>query len=165
MAVLSSVIIEDVIANIPAFGVAGRLFIATDENKIYYDDGTAWNPYSFSSGSVSIPYDFGAYYPTQPTASQVLNKLVFPRAASTADDFAGSYGHVDTNPTATFDVDVQVNSVSVGTVSVSTGGVFTFSTTGGALSISAGDVVEFIAPGSADATIAGLSFTITATVD
>lgn len=35
-------ILSDVIANQPAFGVVGRLFIATDTNKIYRDTGTAW---------------------------------------------------------------------------------------------------------------------------
>jgi hypothetical protein len=235
MALLSTVQIQDLIANIPAAGVEGRTFWPTDEDAIYYDNGTTWDQYFFGDGHSHsnkavldattasyttaeetklagveagatadqtgaeikaayegeadtnaftdaektklagiaagatvdqvIPYDFGVYYPDQPTSSQVLNKLVFPRAASTADDFAGSYGHVDTNPTAQFDVDVQVEGVSVGTVSVSTGGVFTFTTSGGALSISAGERLEFIAPASTDATIAGLSFTIVAEVD
>lgn len=35
--------LQDVIANIPAAGTEGRYFWATDENKLYYDDGAAWN--------------------------------------------------------------------------------------------------------------------------
>jgi len=35
-------VIQDVIANRPAAGVAGRLFFSTDERKLYRDTGTAW---------------------------------------------------------------------------------------------------------------------------
>ncbi|AIY89878.1 hypothetical protein [Geoglobus acetivorans] len=36
-------VIQDVEANLPAAGVAGRLFIATDTGKIYRDNGTSWD--------------------------------------------------------------------------------------------------------------------------
>lgn len=45
MALFSTAIVRDVIANRPAAstGTAGRLFISTDENKIYRDNGTTWD--------------------------------------------------------------------------------------------------------------------------
>ena len=36
----------DVVANIPTFGIPGRLFFATDEGKTYRDTGSAWEDYS-----------------------------------------------------------------------------------------------------------------------
>lgn len=35
-------VIIDVIANIPSFGVSGRFFYATDENKLYVDNVSSW---------------------------------------------------------------------------------------------------------------------------
>jgi hypothetical protein len=43
MALLSQVILKDVIANIPAAGVAGRLFFATDTNVAMRDNGSSWD--------------------------------------------------------------------------------------------------------------------------
>lgn len=39
-------ILSDVIASRPAFGTAGRLFVSTDEKKIYRDTGSAWEEIS-----------------------------------------------------------------------------------------------------------------------
>ena len=41
----------DVVANIPAFGIPGRLFFATDEGKVYRDTGSAWEDYSSTAGA------------------------------------------------------------------------------------------------------------------
>jgi len=38
----STPVIVDAIANIPTTYISGRLFYATDENKLYVDDGSAW---------------------------------------------------------------------------------------------------------------------------
>lgn len=43
MALLESVIIRDEIANIPSASASGRLFISTDENKLYRDNGSTWD--------------------------------------------------------------------------------------------------------------------------
>jgi len=37
------VVLRDTLANRPAAGTSGRIFIATDTNELYHDDGTSWN--------------------------------------------------------------------------------------------------------------------------
>lgn len=39
---LSSVIAEGVYSALPAFGMAGRIYFATDTKQIWYDTGAAW---------------------------------------------------------------------------------------------------------------------------
>lgn len=36
-------IVQNTLANRPAPGRAGRWFLATDEGRLYYDDGAAWS--------------------------------------------------------------------------------------------------------------------------
>ena len=73
-------------------------------------------------------------------------------------------GHIGTNPTSTFDMDVTLDGSSIGTISVSTGGVLAFTTTSGTeKSVAAGQRFEVVAPGSADATAADIALTFTAT--
>lgn len=43
MSTLASVIVSDVIANRPAAGISGRLFVSTDEGKLYRDNGSSWD--------------------------------------------------------------------------------------------------------------------------
>jgi hypothetical protein len=39
---LSTVIVEGIYAGLPAFGMAGRIYFATDTKQTWYDNGTAW---------------------------------------------------------------------------------------------------------------------------
>jgi hypothetical protein len=113
------------------------------------------------TGSVTFPYDFGFVKAATPTSSEVIGKVVIRRDVTLPADFAGAFGHVDTNPTAQFDIDVTKNGSSIGTISISTGGTFTFTTSGGtAKSIAAGSVIRFVAPASTDATVAGIAATL-----
>lgn len=43
MSTLASVIIRDLIANLPAAGIPGRLFFARDTGAQLYDTGSAWD--------------------------------------------------------------------------------------------------------------------------
>lgn len=106
----------------------------------------------------------------QPGGSQ--NVLIF--TATQAFTFPGnfsspnSYGSVGTNPTATANYTVNKTSggttTGVGTIAVSTAGAFTFATTSGAsFSLAAGDRLTIVAPGTPDATLADVSFTLVAT--
>lgn len=133
------------------------------EFKIQYYDGASWvdlgtrTPAPWVSSVAQtfkvngvLPtrlYPFaGFFFTTPPTSSQVLFLHTVTDACTLADNFAGSLGDVGTNPAATFTMDVQVNGVSVGSIQISTGGVFTFTTTGGALSLVAGDTVKVLGP-------------------
>lgn len=106
-------------------------------------------------------YDFGMVAAATPTASQVLGKVVIPRAITLPADLAGSYGHVDTPPTAGFVIDVQRNATGIGTVTIAIDGSFAFATSGGApVMVAAGDVIRFQAPAAVDAAIAGIAVTL-----
>jgi hypothetical protein len=69
------VIIEDLYANRPTAGVAGRLFIAYDSKVFYRDNGTGWDIVSASSGTVKT-YTFYANSLDSPTTSDfAVNSL------------------------------------------------------------------------------------------
>jgi len=106
------------------------------------------------------PVAIGTFSEIWPTASQILLDWLFTESVTFADEWLGSRGSVGTNPTATFTMTVQKNGSSVGTVSVSTGGVVTFVTTGTTVSFAAGDLLTLVAPATPDVTIARLRVTM-----
>jgi hypothetical protein len=110
---------------------------------------------------VARPYDFGFVFGETPDADAVVGRVMIPRSMTLPANFAGSVGYVGTNPTATFDVDVKDDGSSIGTISISDSGVFTFTTTSGtAKTVAAGSRIEFVAPGTPDATIEDVSVTL-----
>ena len=113
---------------------------------------------------VAAGYDFGfTYLAGPPVSDEVIGKVIIPRAITLPANFAGAFGHIDTNPTATFALDVTDDGVSIGTVSISTIGVFTFTTDGGtAKAVAAGSVLRFVAPNVVDATAASFAGTLIA---
>jgi hypothetical protein len=90
-------------------------------------------------------------------------RFVFTRGVTFADDFAGSQFADLIDPTSTAVIDIAKNGTNVGDISVSTGGVGTFTTDAGALSFVAGDEIRLIGPATADATMADLFFTLAGT--
>src|SRR5690606_22540326 len=79
--------------------------------------------------------------------------VLAPRAV-TIDDADPGEVHVGTNPTdGTATIDIQVNGVSVGSISITTGGVVTWSLAAD-IELSAGDTLALVAPSPADSTLA-----------
>ncbi len=110
-------------------------------------------------------YDFGFSFSDTPIASQVLGRVQIGRNITIPANMSGASGGVAVNATSTFAVDVMDDGVSIGTISVATGGTVTFSTTSGtAKSVAAGSEIRFVAPASPDATVEGGRFVILATV-
>lgn len=108
-----------------------------------------------------IGFVFGA---GPPTTAQFLDGTAFSIAMTIPGNFAGAVGAIDVLPTSTFVILVKKNGANVGTISISTAGVFTFATTAGAaISMAVGDKLEFFAPVSVDATAAIFMWTIQAT--
>jgi hypothetical protein len=108
-----------------------------------------------------------------PTASQVLGIYVALRSERFFANFDGgsvggvaAKGTVVTNPTATFTANVYRNAAElIGTISISTSGVFTFATTGGvSFDLTAGQFLKIVGPASPDATIADIGFSLPAYV-
>lgn len=112
----------------------------------------------------SQPYDVVCSLPGKPGAGATVLLLTYTRTVSFPGNFSGSRGTVGVNPTATATYNVNKNGSSIGTIAVSTGGVVTFTTTGGAAqSFSAGDRMTVIAPGTQDATMSDVAVTFAGT--
>ncbi len=100
----------------------------------------------------------------RPDASEVIGRSIISYETVLAVGMPESFGKVTTNPTASFDIDVQRNGTSIGTITVDTGGAFTFATDGGVpRTIFAGNEVTFHAPATVDATIKDIRFAIAGT--
>lgn len=107
--------------------------------------------------SVINSYDVAFYVAGEPGDGAIIGAFVATRPFTLFDDFAGSRGHCAVNPTATAVFDVQKNGSSIGSVSISTGGAFTFATTGGGASFAAGDRLTIVAPSPQDTTLADVA--------
>jgi hypothetical protein len=92
------------------------------------------------------PFSLGYFFSGTPDVSITMAESIFTFAVDMPDDFAGSYGRVGTNPSGTTVLDIQKNGSSIGSASISSGGAFTFSTTGGATSFAAGDRISIVTP-------------------
>lgn len=55
----TALVITDLYANIPAAGTDGRLFIATDTGRMYYDNGASWVLIGSGSSKAVIPIYMG----------------------------------------------------------------------------------------------------------
>ncbi len=126
----------------------GWLLWDNDQGKYLSFDGTTWSVLETGGGGGggSTDYRVGFFFTTAPLSLEVLLLHVFTDAVTFADDFAGARGDAGTDPAATFVLDVRKNGASVGSISVSTSGVFTFSTTGSSVSFAAGDRMSIVGP-------------------
>lgn len=137
----------------------GWIMWNVDTQEYLTFDGTEWVTLALGGGGGSTDYRVGFFFVGTPTASEVLLRHVFTDAVTFADEFAGAYAKIATNPTATFVLAVQKNGAGVGTISFSTVGVPTFATTGTTVVFAAGEEMEILAPATPDATAANVSVT------
>jgi hypothetical protein len=111
--------------------------------------------------ALSNPYDVVFSLPGQYAISITYQIIVFARAVAFSANFAGAKGNILTNPTGVKTWTLNKNGSSCGTIQVSTGGAFTFTSTGGlAVSFAIGDVLSITTPSSPDATLADFAFTL-----
>jgi len=143
-------------------GSGSTVVVAPGETAIVYQ--SYQDMYPLARGVIAgLPYDVGAFIPDKPENGGEVCKFIAVRDVSFPDDFAGSVGHCTTNPTATAAFTIAKNGVSIGSMSISTSGVFTFATTGGATSLVAGDRITITAPSPQDTTLADVAFTFKGT--
>lgn len=115
-------------------------------------------------------YDLPGGFEAAPASGDILLRFIAPRALGFPANFAGAVGAIATNPTTAYSggniITVKKGATTIGTIAISTGGVYTFATTSGAAqSLASGDVLTVIAPAAtADATANGAAFTLIATV-
>lgn len=105
-------------------------------------------------------YDIGVFISGLPGDGSTILKYVFVRAATFVGNWVGSKYHNGTNPSGTIVFDVKKNGSSIGSISVTSGGVATFtSTAGAAQSFAIGDRLHVVAPTPQDGTLADVSIT------
>jgi len=136
---------------------AGSLEFLTDKLYFTITTGAARQEVALVGQMV---HSIGCFFTTTPTVSEVLLRYTFVEAVAYADNFAGSDGNIAVNPTSSFVLTIARNGSSIGTITISTGGVFTFATTGGAESFAVGDEITITAPSPVDVTAASCSFTL-----
>jgi hypothetical protein len=95
----------------------------------------------------ALHYDFGFAKAGTPEAAEVVGKVMIARDIIIPADFEGSAGHVDVKPDDPFAIDVTVDAVSIGTITIDDEGDFTFETVANeAKEIGVGSVVRFVDP-------------------
>jgi hypothetical protein len=103
------------------------------------------------------PYDVNFSYPGSLPGVVTVPLANFTRQVTFPANFAGSQGSCTTNPTASAVFQLLKNGGACGSVTISTGGLFTF--TSGALAFQIGDILQVVTP-AVDATLAGVGFTL-----
>jgi hypothetical protein len=99
----------------------------------------------------------------KPAAGQLVMIYTAAVAMTLPANFTApnSYGTLSANPTATALYAIYKATTLIGTVSISTGGAFTFATVGGvAVPLAPGDRLTMVAPGAQDATLADVGITL-----
>lgn len=118
--------------------------------------------YAPKTQPVAVP----VFYPGKPGNSALMTRVMLPASWVFPANLTGALGHVGTNPTATTTLDIAFyhsgSPTVTGTISISTGGVFTFATTG-AFTSAAGDYLQITNQATADATCADISATLLGT--
>lgn len=102
-----------------------------------------------AEGASDTEYEVPLVYVGTPGAQAWMGGWHFKRSVTFPANFTGSGGSVVTDPDAQFDIDVKKDGVSVGTISISTAGVWTFTTVGGATVAAVdGTKLDFYGPAS-----------------
>lgn len=135
---------------------------AAANGTIYVADGSGSGSYS----TLNVPYDVAMAFSGVPGNLEVMLRTVIVRDLTLSANLASSAGDIGTTPTATTVLDVQDDGVSIGTISISTADVFTFTTQGGTSKVVlAGSVLTIVNQATADATAANISVTLFGTAD
>lgn len=120
-------------------------------------------------------YRVGLFFTSIPTADETLGLHVAAEAMTLPANFSGAFGKIGINPTSSFVITVYQNptftgllitgGTNIGTITISTGGAYTFATASGtSKAISQGDMIGFKGPTTPDATAACAAFTLEGTI-
>ncbi len=158
-------LVVETVTTLPAVVVGDKarlLYLSTAYSSysvgLYYNDGTNWvmvQPYSVPVA----PYDVGSCVIGKPDAGATVAVIAVVRAFTIPSNFTGSSAKAGVAATAPATFTVNKNGSSIGTFAFAASGTTgTFS--GAGATFAAGDVISVVAPGTQDATLANIAFTI-----
>jgi hypothetical protein len=139
------------------------------DTAVSLTDGMTWQ-YNASTSKWVPVFDRATRPVSAVVGKPAAGQLVLIYTAEATETFPAnfatpnSYGSCGVNPTSSAIYSVYKNTTAVGTVTISTSGVFTFATTSGAaFTLNAGDRLTMVAPGSQDTTLADVGITLVGT--
>lgn len=123
-------------------GAGADVTVPYSSSRVILAIGTA--VYTLAEGGrvTGVPHTTALFAAGAPTHAAEVLRYAFSEAVSWEDDFASSKGGVGTNPNVTPYFIVKKNGTVIGHVAVSTGGAFTFYSTGTTTSWAVGDVLS-----------------------
>lgn len=121
---------------------------------------------TFFKSDQEIPYDVVMSFYGFPAGSEVLATFMIGRNLLLPADFAGAAGDAGVDPTADYDIDVQDDGASIGTITIaSADGSFSFTTVGNtAKQVAAGSKLTFVGQSTTDSTLEDIFITLLGTV-
>lgn len=162
-------------------GIVGGGTLAEDEAINYGLTETGVVPGTYAAPTITVD-EFGrileisggtsAFFPTissyfdgAPDASAVLARYVATKTITLVEDFINSQGFLEVAATAITVFDITKNGVSIGSMTFAASAVVATFSSAAAVDVEfiAGDRVAVVAPGTADATAAGISFSLQTT--
>ena len=146
-------------ANLVLPGGVSHDFAPDDKCFVWQDSGDKVYVYPLKARKPKFLGTFGG----TPGASAVVFAFLANEALSFPASMAGSVIKAKTAATAQADFDLQKNGISVGTVRFAAAGTVASYVSISAFTMTSGDHLELVAPGSPDATLADLFFTLEAT--
>lgn len=140
---------------VPAGGKAIVSAIGNDIQSLFAVGGAS---------STGDEVNMGLFVPGKPDGGVEVLRHPLARGVLFPANFTGSRGSLRVNPTLAISFGVFKNAVSVGTIDVSTGGVYTFATSGGApVTFNTGDILTITAPATQDVTAEDFGITLKGT--
>ena len=146
-------------ANLVLPGGVSHDFGVDDRAIVLQDNGDKVYVYPLKARKPKFLGTFGG----APGASAVVFAFLANEALSFPASMSGSVVKAKTAATAQADFDLQKNGISVGTVRFAAAGTVASYVSISAFTMASGDHLELVAPGSPDATLADLFFTLEAT--
>jgi hypothetical protein len=116
-----------------------------------------------ASALFSPPYDVGSFIEAPPTASQVVLRHVFARSVVFAAGLSPSQGKAGTAATGSTTFTIKKNGSSVGSFNFASSAMTATFSMASQTTFAAGDVMTVEAPGTPDATLAMITFTLAGT--
>jgi hypothetical protein len=141
------------------------IVLGAGANGIFYTDGIADGLVQLGGGtSGSAMVELAGSYAGSPAAGERMFHHVATRAVTLPSGLTNSHGVAKTAATAQTDFDIKKNGSSVGTMRFAASATTATFIMASETSLSAGDQLEIIAPGTPDATLADLAWTLRGTV-